>query len=173
MDWFVFGVTLLIGVALVATMVALDSQIDENSTRASRLAAVIVLVGLFLPMSCAVAQADSIPAEEIEVPPPEWSVFFEPPAPPLAPPVAEDPIGPFMAPSTTPQAPPKAGPQGPSIVAIPVPFNLCWFKRCGNGDTHYSPAPPPPSTTQPIPEPTAALLFGLGLLILGRRCLAK
>lgn len=131
-------------------------------------AAFAAFVGLILMVTA--ANADTILAEEIEVPPPEWSVLFEEPTEPPPPPVLLAEVPPIEVPQAeVPQAeaPPASSPTGgPSVVPAPVPVSWCWlsFVDCDNGggsNSRKTTSPP-----APVPEPGAALLFAAGLLLL-------
>jgi hypothetical protein len=106
------------------------------------------------------ARADTITAEEIEVPAPEWSVFFEAEEPTL--PRLLDELPEEIA--ETPRAPEREEQRSASSV-VPIPLNRCWFFDCGgDGGRRRTPRIP----TAPIPEPTAGLLFLAGLLVLAK-----
>lgn len=130
-------------------------------------------------LAASLVRADSITAEEIEVPPPEWSVFYREPEPEppalvaFEPPPVELEEGPPLAPPPStppPSGPPAVPPIGPPIVVVPP---LCWlpFVSCGGGDDR-PPRPPRPPTgppSAPVPEPTAALVFGVALYLVAKR----
>ena len=130
------------------------------------------------------ADADSIEAEELEVPPPEWSIFYE--ALPPVPPVYTDPPEEAVTIEQTPPVSTTATSFPPtsntnSLVPVPFVLDVCWFKKCGNNDSphnphfkpHFKPPVGPPGGPpggNPIPEPGAGAMFllGLGLLSLSR-----
>lgn len=131
-----------------------------------------VLFALALIVLASTARADTIEAEEIEVPPPDWSVFFEetPSEPPVyLPPVAEpDVVIATTEPGPAPEPEPRHGRTTsipPVIVGPPPDWKpWCWFRRCGGRPGRPGGDPPAPA----VPEPSSALLFAVGLSMLWR-----
>lgn len=146
-----------------------------------------LLLVLLFPLG---SWADSIPAEEIEVPPPTWSVFYtgEPPPPPVLLPPVESPhdwdsMEPILLKESpeVPVSPPIGAPRTPPTSGVPiVPISWCWLPwLCNDSDDDDGGRPPrltpppfyPPGNppTAPVPEPTAFLVFGLGLALIARK----
>lgn len=138
------------------------------------------------------AYADSIPAEEIEVPPPTWSVFYVPKEEVPLPPVLLDtphdfntmtPILLKDGPSTTTTTASTGGGAPPIVPVVVPPINYCWLPWfCDNNDDNddgnnrkprtpkHPPYVPPDKPKNPpgapVPEPTAIVIFGVVLGIL-------
>lgn len=146
------------------------------------LGVILFLIGISLLARA--ARADSIPAEEIEVPPPTWSIFYEEePEPELVLPPVESPhdwdnMEPLVVtepPARTPIGPIVAAGVPPALVGVGLITGWCWLPwLCndndggGNGSVLPPSGPPPGPPTPAIPEPGAFLVFGAGLLLLAR-----
>ena len=159
-------------------------------TSSQRICLFLFLLGLLLLVGVCQSKADSIPAEEIEVPPPTWSIFYEgepepEPLPPVFTPIEiEGPLISTLPPPDMATPATAGGGVPPGLVGAGVGIGVisfCWIPGlCGNGGNggdggggsppFITPPPPPPKfPTAPVPEPGAFLVFAVGLLLLSRR----